>query len=303
MNLRQHLHNTSASPDVQTLILAVSEAGKEIYEALKTQKIEYSTFSNSSGETQLSHDLIADKILKNALQKSEVVSCFVSEERASELCFMEHSASKLLVAFDPIDGSSVATSGLAVGTSVGIYQGVESFLGATGRDQVASMFLLYGPRVVLVYTVKEGVDIFALNENTGEFEHEQEDVLLMDGIKNCGIGGMQKLNEVPGYDELLRFWQKEKFSIRYSGSMAGDMNTILKKGGGVFCYPYPKLRLLYECNPFALLIEQAGGKARDIRGENILDLKIEKIESSSPIIIGALKEVEDAGEIFLKYFV
>ncbi len=267
---------------------------------MKTQKIEYSTTQNTSGEVQLSHDLLADEILKEALEESGVVSCFVSEERATELCFVEHAPQKLLIAFDPIDGSSVASSGLAVGTSVGIYRGVNSFLEATGRDQVASMFLLYGPRVILVYTVCEGVDVFALDEKTGEFEHEQEDVKLAENIKICGLGAMQKLHQVSGYDKLIDFWQKEHYSVRYSGSMAGDMNALLKKGGGVFAYPAPKLRLLYECNPFSLLVEQAGGKACNLKGEDILDQNITEIESPSPIIIGAQKEVNDALRFFMK---
>ena len=294
IDLAAHLQSTGTSSEVQSTILASAQAGVKIYQALKTQKIEYSAQENSSGEVQLSHDLIADEILKDALQESGAVSCFVSEERESDVCFIQHVPEKLLVAFDPIDGSSVAASGLAVGTSLGIYQGRNTFLECTGRDQVAAMYMLYGPRIVLVYSVGEGVHLFAYDEDQKEFSLEQSDLSIKDHLKVCSIGSLQKSCEITGFPDLINYWQKESFSLRYSGSMAADMNGILKRGGGVFAYPASKLRLLYECNPFAFLMEQAGGMARDMCGRDILDLKINQIDSTSPILIGAKAEVEMA---------
>ena len=294
MNLKQHLGKSGAFEDVQKVILAAAEAGKEIYQALKTQKIEYSLSKNISGERQLSHDLIADKILKKALEDSRSVSCFVSEERDTELCFVKHVPEKLLVAFDPIDGSSVAGAGLAVGTSLGIYRGAKNFLSITGRNQVAAMYLLYGPRVLLVYTVCKGVHLFVLNEKTGDFKLEQENIKIDEDAKVCGFGGMQKASQVAGFPALISYWEQENFTLRYSGSMTADVNGILKRGAGIFVYPAAKLRMLYECNPFALLVEEAGGSARDLCGRDILDIPISAIDARSPILIGAKKEVEIA---------
>jgi len=299
MNLKSHLATSKASPEVQSVIMASAQAGVDIYQALKTQKIEYSSAKNSSGETQLSHDLIADEILKDALEASKAVSCFVSEERDSDVCFINHVPEKLLVAFDPIDGSSVASSGLAVGTSLGIYQGKNSFLECTGRDQVAAMYLLYGPRIVLVYSVGEGVYLFAYDESARIFKLEQSNLTLKNNVSVCSIGSLQKSCEIAHFPDLINHWQKEQFSLRYSGSMAADMNGILKRGGGIFAYPDSKLRLLYECNPFAFLMEQAGGSARDMCGRDILDLPIKAIDATSPILIGAQAEVSVAEKFLL----
>jgi fructose-1,6-bisphosphatase I len=294
MNLKKHLKKTKACADVQTVILAAAEASIEIYAALKSQKIEYSTSENTSGETQLSHDLIADQILKEKLQASKVVSCFVSEERENELCFIDHVPEKLLVAFDPIDGSSVASSNFAVGTSLGIYRGVKKFTDATGRHQDAAVYFLYGPRIVCVYSVGEGAHLLSFNEKTKAFELEQENLKITDGHKTCSIGSLQKAYDIKGFPHLIDYWAQEQYGLRYSGSMAADINGILKRGGGVFAYPAPKLRLLYECNPFAFLVEQAGGKAVNMCGQNILNLSIKNIDDTSPILIGAKAEVETA---------
>jgi len=298
MNLKDHLSKSNAPTDVQKAILAGAKSGERIYQAFKEQKIEYSSSENSSGETQLSHDLIADEILKEELQASGAVSCFVSEERESDVCFINHEPDKLLVAFDPVDGSSVAGAGQAVGTSIGIYRGVEKFTDATGRHQVASMYTLYGPRILLIYSVGNGVHVFAFDEKTGEFILEQEKICLCNPKKVCGFGGMQHSCAIGGFPDLIRHWERQKYSLRYSGSMAADINGILLRGGGIFVYPAPKLRMLYECNPFAFLIEQAGGKATDLAGRPILEKSISKIDDTSPVIIGTTEQVDQAVDFF-----
>ncbi len=292
--LTKHLGESSASNSVQKTILASAAAGVEIYQALKQQKIEYGNSHNTSGEAQLSHDLIADEILKDALEACDEVHCFVSEERETDLCFVSSPNAKLLVAFDPIDGSSIAGAGLAVGTSLGIYEGPSDFLSCTGRDQVAAMYTLYGPRILLVYSVGDGVHLFAYDEVEKKFVLEQSDLKLHHGHKVCSIGSLQKSCDIKGFPDLILHWEKEQFSLRYSGSMAADINGLLKRGGGVFAYPGSKLRLLYECNPFAFLVEQAGGKARDMCGRDILDLQVKSIDATSPILIGAQEEVDTA---------
>ncbi len=298
MKLLQHLLSTNAPADVQNTILFAAKAGVKIYQALKEKEINYSHHCNTSGEVQLSHDLIADDILKQQLQASDSVSCFVSEERESDVCFIQHQQDKLLVAFDPIDGSSVAGAGLAVGTSLGIYRGKKSFTECVGRDQVAAMYMLYGPRIILVYSVGEGVHLFGYKEKEQYFELQQSDLSLENQVKVCGIGSLQTSCEIKGFPDLINHWQVKGFAQRYSGSMVADINGILYRGGGIFAYPSSKLRLLYECNPFAFLIEQAGGKAVNMCGQHILDLPVKAIDATSPILIGA-KEPVEAAEKFL----
>lgn len=297
MNLQKHIQTTECK-DIQNVILVAAEASIKIYDALKHEKFAYAKSSNSSGETQLSHDLIADKILKEALQNSGSVSCFVSEERETEVCFVDHKPEKLLVAFDPIDGSSVAGLDQAVGTSLGIYRGVNQFTDARGRDQVASVYMMYGPRILLVYSTGNGVHVFTYNENSQEFLLEKENLTLDVDKKICGFGGMQHSCSIAGFPDLIRYWEKEGFSLRYSGSMTADTNGILLRGGGIFLYPSPKLRMLYECNPFAFLVEQAGGKATDLKGVPILDKHITAIDEASPIILGKKDQVDKALEYF-----
>jgi fructose-1,6-bisphosphatase I len=111
---------------------------------------------------------------------------------------------------------------------------------------------------------------------------------------------MQKSYEIGGFPELIEFWQDKAFKLRYTGSMATDLNAILMRGGGIFAYPYKKLRKLYECNPFAFIIEQAGGKATDICGNRILDLKVESIDESVEIVLGSSEYVDSAVTFFKK---
>lgn len=298
MELNKYLETEKVEADVKAVITAAAVAGIEIYEALKKQPITYAVSKNSSGETQLSHDLLADKILETHLAKTEMVRCFVSEERTNDVCFLKSAKANLLVAFDPIDGSSVAGAGLAVGTSLGIYKGKSSLLECTGRDQVAALYLLYGPRVLLVYSVGKGVHLLAYNEEKKCFYLEQSHLKLRSGVKVCSIGSLQHSCSIVGFPDLILEWERRGFSQRYSGSMVADINGILYRGGGIFAYPNSKLRLLYEGNPFAFLVEQAGGKARDMCGRNILDLTITSIDATSPILIGEAEEVSKS-ESFL----
>ncbi len=294
MKLIDYLHNAEVVHEAQHIILNLAHASKDVYESLKQQAIIYSEGVNSSGEMQLSHDIIADEIYAKAIESSGMVSCYVSEERENEVCFIQNTSEKLMVAYDPIDGSSVAGAGLAVGAAFGIYAGVESLLEATGNDLVSSFYLLFGSRMVLVITTGDGVQVFGYDEKIRIFNQEQTNVRLDDVVNTCSIGAMQHSQQVPGYADLILHWVTSGYHLRYSGSLTADANGLLRSGGGVFAYPYPKLRVLYECNPFAHIIEQAGGAALTLDGKRILDLKVTAPDDAVGIIMGDKKQVETA---------
>jgi fructose-1,6-bisphosphatase I len=272
----------------------------EIYDVVRKVPFNYSDSTNSSGETQLSHDILADGILKDIYEKNDKVRCIVSEEQASEICFLHSEVAPYKVAFDPLDGSSVAAHNVTVGTSIGIYLAKNSkgFEDLTGNDLVGAVYGVYGPRLMIGLSIGEGVILFRY-EN-GEFVIEKENMKVNQNMKYASFGGMQKSYEIGGFPELIEFWQDKAFKLRYTGSMATDLNAILMRGGGIFAYPYKKLRKLYECNPFAFIIEQAGGKATDICGNRILDLKVESIDESVEIVLGSSEYVDSAVTFFKK---
>ncbi|MCK5611877.1 fructose-1,6-bisphosphatase, partial [Candidatus Pacearchaeota archaeon] len=205
------------------------------------------------------------------------------------------------VAYDPLDGSSLVETNLSIGSIFAIYEG-EGFIGRTGREMVAAVNVVYGPRTTLLYTMGKGTHEFTLND-VGEFTLTQENLQLKDVARNFAPGNLRAANINDKYRKLLNYWMDEEYTLRYSGGMAADINHILKKGQGIFTYPpnppkYPdgKLRLLFECNPFSFLVEQAGGSSSN--GEiDILDMKVEDWHQRTPIYIGSKKAVEKVIEM------
>lgn len=276
---------------------------KEIMKVVQTVPFTYSEGKNSSGETQLSHDILADVILHDVYLGNDYVKCFVSEERDTEICFIDSENAPYKVAFDPLDGSSVAAHNVSVGTSVGIYKGGDGdFLSLTGRDMAGAMYAVYGPRLLVGLCFGKGVHLFRWDEEVENFVLEKENMkLLVDpSSKVASFGGLQKSCSIEGFPDLILNWQKEGFKMRYTGSMATDLNAILMRGGGIFTYPYAKLRKLYECNPFGFIIEQAGGMAIDLKGNDILDLKVDRVDDAVEIILGTKIFVDKAGSFLIK---
>lgn len=296
--IKDYLEAKNIAAELQSVIMDSVTGFCEIYEIVKTVPFNYTESKNSSGETQLSHDVLADGVLKDTYDKNEFVRCFVSEEQEQEICFVHSEDAPYKVAFDPLDGSSVAAHNVTVGTSVGIYSGgnSEHFTDLKGTDIVAAIYAVYGPRLMVGLSVGKGVVLFRFED--GKFVIEKDNMTVIDDMRYASFGGMQKSYEIGGFPELIEAWQDKKFKLRYTGSMATDVNAILMRGGGIFAYPYKKLRKLYECNPFAFIIEQAGGKATDQCGNRILDLDVKAIDESCEIVLGNTSYVDDAVEFF-----
>ncbi len=297
--LDSHLYSSGAPSKLRHLIMYIARSGKYINHAIKTGDLGLAGSSNLFGEKQLALDVLADKIIEDNLISSHFVTAALSEEKddiVSCTCKGEECHAEYLVAYDPLDGSSLVDTNLAVGSIFSILKG-NNFIGRTGREQVAALYIVYGPRTTLVYTVGNGVHEFTLND-VGEFHLTKENIHISEDSKLFAPGNLRAGNINANYQKLINQYILDEYTLRYSGGMVPDINHMLSKGNGIFTYPtnpprYPngKLRLLFECNPFSFLVEEAGGSASN--GEiDIMDIQIESLHQRTPIYIGSKNEVE-----------
>lgn len=292
MKLQEYLKDTGIADDLQTLMLALSAASIEIAEAICGGNTSYAASTNAMGEKQLALDLQANNIIERILKDSGLVAAYSSEEL--EMIHQCDGEGRYAVTYDPLDGSSLVDVNFAVGTIFGVYEGDE-FLGRTGDEQVASMFAVYGPRTTIVLTVKQGTCEFLFNGK--EFVLAKHKLAVKEEATTFAPGNLRAAKFEKKYLALLNDWCEKQYTLRYSGGMVPDVNHIFIKEQGVFTYPgyveapEGKLRLLYECAPMALLMEQAGGSATDGK-QRILAKKVEQLHQRTPIFIGSSKEVE-----------
>lgn len=269
--------------------------------------------TNIQGETVQKLDVFANNILIQYLKHSGECCGVASEEEDTFISFHTephcHSA-KYLVLFDPLDGSSNIDCNAPVGTIFSIYRRLspigtpcteEDFLQA-GDQQVAAGYVVYGTSTMLVYTTGDGVNGFTLDSAIGEFCISHPNLTTPDRGKIYSVSqGNYNLFE-EGVQKYIDYCQsvddKKPYTLRYIGSMVADFHRNLLKGG-IFIYPInknnkkAKLRLMYECNPLALIQEQAGGSASTgtIR---ILDVQPAELHQRVPIFIGSKENVNDA---------
>lgn len=297
ISLNYHLlQKSKCAHELRHVIIDISRASKYISYAIQTTDAGLhatkSLTSNSSGEDQLKLDVLSDDLLKQALCESGLVRSFASEEQ--EMIVELTDDAPYSVVFDPLDGSSLVDANFSIGTIVGIYKG--DFIGKTPREQVAALYVLYGPRTILVYSTGDGVHEFLLND-VGEFVLLREFMGVADDTKNYSPGNLRAIADNDGYKTVMQHWLDEQKTLRYSGCMVADIHHIFAKGQGIFTnvggskYPEGKLRLAFECGPFAYLMEQAGGSATNGTSP-ILDVKITDIHQRTPLIIGSTNEVK-----------
>lgn len=301
IDLRRHLREQGICDNLIHLICEIAEASKYVINAVRTGDLGVAGTSNLYGEEQLALDVLSDRILKKRLIHSGVV-CSIASEEMDEIFQAQADAHGLYsVAYDPLDGSSLVDVNLAVGTIVSIYKGCN--LLETGRQQVAALYILYGPRVSLVYSVGNGVHEFTMNQLM-EFTLTRENVTMKSSGDIYSPGGLRK-KYLPGDREFINYLEGTGAKLRYSGGFVPDINQVLMKGKGIFFYPAlqgslnGKLRLLFELNPMAYLIEQAGGAASD-GSQPILDLIPESLDQRAPVYIGCKDEVAKAVEFAAK---
>lgn len=295
IDLRRHLRERGEDRDLTRLICEIADASKYIINAIRTGDLGMAGTSNLYGEEQLALDVLSDRIICKRLINSDVVANLVSEESGKILPVDPGNEEKYSVAFDPLDGSSLVDVNLAVGTIISIYKG--SDLLRPGREQVAAMYILYGPRTTLVYSTGSGVHEFGMN-SLMEYTLNYENIRMTGPARVYSPGG-QRSKYLPEIERFAHMLENNGAKLRYSGGFVPDINQILIKRGGLFMYPHltdapdGKLRLLYELNPMAFLIEQAGGAASDGR-QRILDIVPENVERRAPVFIGSKEAVAQA---------
>lgn len=300
IDLRRHLRSQDIGDNLVHLICEIAEASKYVINAVRTGDLGVAGTSNLYGEEQLALDVLSDRIMRKRLVKSGVVCNIASEEMDEIYQVTADSDGLYSVAYDPLDGSSLVDVNLAVGTIVSIFAGCDLF--QEGRKQVAAMYILYGPRVSLVYSVGNGVHEFTMNQLM-EFTLSRENVKMAPAGNIYSPGGLRnKYHE--GDEKFIRYMEAKGSKLRYSGGFVPDINQVLMKGKGIFMYPAlngspdGKLRLLFELNPMAFLIEHAGGAATNGKMP-ILDLKPQCLDQRAPIYIGCIEDVNKAMEYLL----
>jgi fructose-1,6-bisphosphatase I len=272
--------------------------------------------TNVQGEEQMKLDIYANETLISVLRNSSDCAGIASEENDDIVCFDDAFSvnSKYVVLFDPLDGSSNIDVNAPIGTIFSIYRRVselgkpctqEDFL-QPGNMLMAAGYVIYGSSTMMVYATKLGVNGFTLEPSIGEFCLSHPDLRCPENgkIYSLNQGNANKCDE--GLKRFLDYCMeinKEEgrpYSHRYIGSMVADMHRTLIKGG-IFIYPADrsnakgKLRLQYECNPMAFLMEAAGGAASNGQGR-ILDINPSELHERTPIFIGSRNMVKKAVE-------
>jgi fructose-1,6-bisphosphatase I len=299
-SLGNFLQDKKISANLSSLLNHLACVGKYINHSIRNGNTGISNTTNSFGENQLALDLLADKIITEELRKSKLVKLAISEEQSQPITF-ENSTGNFIVAYDPLDGSSLVDANLSIGTIFGVWQQEDGGLFGQNVDKnmVASCYIIYGPRVILVVAIKDsGVQEFELND-VGEFILTREKITIQATTKYFSPGNLRACNFNEKYGKIVQKMIKDGKTLRYSGGMVPDLHHILCKGEGFFSYPADdknkqgKLRLLFECGPFAFIFREAGGFACEEKNGDILKIKIEDYHQTTPIFIGSKKAVQE----------
>ena len=272
--------------------------------------------TNVQGEAVKKLDTIANETLIKVFQHTGLVCALASEEMEKPLFLSENwPHGKYMLLFDPLDGSTNTDVNMPMGTifSVLHYEGAAGPAAEDmvrgGTQQVAAGYLMYGSSTVLVFTSGKGVHEFTLDPDLGEY------LLSKEGIRMPMKGAVYSANEgnacksVPGVRRFIDYLKEadkptaRPYPLRYSGCLVADVHRLLI-GGGIYLYPAEtnkpegKLRLLYEANPLAMVVEQAGGRA-STGVERILAITPEALHQRVPLLIGSGDDVAMA-EAFIQ---
>lgn len=231
-------------------IISLLEKGvKKAQEILeKPDAGSYTKLENSSGDTPIKADLALDKFLEENFLSLENIKSVFSEEKETTVTKENGS---YLIAYDPLDGSSVMEANFLVGTIIGVYE-----KDYKAQNLVASLYVVFGHKIELVVALDK-VYRYAFYQNKFHFI---ETIVLENKGKIVASGGNQKDFSL-GLKKALEGFFAENYRLRYSGSMVADIHHLLIKKGGMFSYPQKKLRKLFEVFPLALIIEKAKGEA------------------------------------------
>lgn len=315
--VEQQRNNHAITAELRLLIEVVARACKTISHSVSKGALGdilgSADTENIQGEVQKKLDVISNEILLEANEWGGHLAAMASEEMETiHPIPNRYPMGEYLLMFDPLDGSSNIDVNVSIGTIFSVLKAPEG-MGAPdeqaflqpGTAQVAAGYAVYGPQTMLVLTTGNGVNCFTLDREMGSWVLTQRDMRIPADTKEFAINMSNKRHwhaPVQRYvDELLagKTGPREKdFNMRWIASMVADVHRILNRGG-IFMYPADlrdpsspgKLRLMYEANPMAMIVEQAGGAATDGSGR-ILDIAPHKLHQRVPVFLGSKNEVE-----------
>jgi len=261
------------------------------------------------GEVQQKLDIMANEIIVKAMDHGGRLCAMASEEEPGIIQIPEHfRCGKYCLLFDPLDGSSNIDVNVPVGTIFSVVRKItrgrhgelEDML-QPGRRQVAAGYVIYGSSTMLVYTTGQGAHGFTLDPSIGEFLLSHPNIRIPENGRYLSVNDSYENHWSENARTLMRHYKglesdHKALSTRYVGSLVADFHRNLL-GGGIFAYPsntkspHGKLRLLYEANPLAFIVEQAGGAACD-GTRRILDVEPTELHQRTPLYIGSKNEVE-----------
>ena len=269
---------------------------------------------NVQGEEVQKLDAFANETIIKALDHGGRLCAMASEEEPGIIPIPDgFQCGKYCLLFDPLDGSSNIDVNVPVGTIFSVVRKItrgragemEDML-QPGRRQVAAGYILYGSSTMLVYTTGQGAHGFTYDPSIGEFLLSHPDIRIPTVGRYLSVNDSYEQHWEEPVKSLMRKYRglednRRALNVRYVGSLVADFHRNLL-GGGVFCYPSNrrrpegKLRLLYEANPLAFIVEQAGGAATD-GGQRILDIQPTELHQRTPLYIGGKAEVALANEV------
>ena len=334
VSLTQHLiedqrRHDSVNAELRLLIEVVARACKRISIAVGKGALggvlgeagtADSTSVNVQGEAQKKLDVISNEILLEANAWGGHLAACASEEMADPYPIPDaYPKGNYLLLFDPLDGSSNIDVNISVGTIFSVLRCPEGVAYPTekdflqpGTEQVAAGYCVYGPSTLLVLTTGQGVDVFTLDREIGSFRLTRANARIPEDTSEFAINmSNQRFWEAPMQRYVADLLagktgpRRRDFNMRWVASMVADVHRILTRGG-IFIYPLDekvkdkggKLRLMYEANPMAFIVEQAGGAASTGR-ERIMDVEPARLHQRVPVFLGSRNEVETAARYHL----
>ena len=300
-----------ATGEFSWILSAISLATKAIGNKIRCARIEDVVgevgSENVQGEMQHKLDVISNELILRCLGDRDNVGILASEENETPFFLRKRTeGGKYGVLFDPLDGSSNIDVSVGVGTIFSVLRlpdggTKEDAILQEGYKQVAAGYVLYGSSTVLVLTTGNGVNMFVLDQSIGSFVLVESNLQIPSGNNTYSINEAYTAKFNDGVRSFLEWAHQNNYSSRYIGSMVADVHRTLIKGG-VFIYPPTsdkpegKLRLMYEANPMAMIIEQAGGRAAAL-DNRILDIKPTGLHQRTSVVLGSTDQVDQ----FLKH--
>jgi fructose-1,6-bisphosphatase I len=313
--IEQQRHFGKVSPELRLLIEVVARACKAISHAVSKGPLtgigDSVGLDNVQGEAQKKLDVIANSVLVEANEWGGQLAAMASEEMAEPYQIPNrYPKGEFLLLYDPLDGSSNLDVNISVGTIFSVLRcpgncaeaDASAFM-QPGANQVAAGFAVYGAATILVLTIGNGVVGFTLDRELGSFVLTEEKIMIPEDSQEFAINASNMRNWGPPVkryiDECLAGKtgpRGKDFNMRWVASMVADVYRILSRGG-VFLYPRDakhkdgRLRLMYEANPMAFIVEQAGGAATD-GAMRILDIQPTALHQRVGVILGSKNEVD-----------